>query len=62
MHLNPAKETGDLIGNKIIDKISKNLQQNNSETITNEYGKEIPKGIHISPVKRQKTIEDLRLI
>ena len=62
MHLNPAKGTVDLIGNKTIDKISKNLQQSNSETITSEYDKEISKGIHISPVKRQKTIENLRLI
>ena len=41
-----AKSTCDLIGNKIaikITKVSKSLQQNNSETGTNENDKEIPK-------------------
>ena len=41
-----AEATGDLIGNKIankITKLSKNSQQNNSETVTNEHDKEIPK-------------------
>ena len=41
-----------LIGNKFankITKLSKNLQQNNSETITNENSKEIPKERYISP-------------
>ena len=37
-----AQATGDLIGDKIA-KITKNSQQNNSETITNERDKEIPK-------------------
>ena len=36
-----AEATGDLIGNKIADKITKDLQHNNSETITNEHDKEI---------------------
>ena len=38
--------TGDLIGNKIADrimKVSKTSQQNNSETVTNEHYNEIPK-------------------
>ena len=35
------KDTGDLIGHKIADKITKKLQQNNSETIINEHDKEI---------------------
>ena len=37
-----SEATGDLIGNKIasrITKVSKNSQQNNSETITNEHDK-----------------------
>ena len=40
------KKAGDLIGNKIADritKVSKNSQQNNSETLTNENDKEIYK-------------------
>ena len=41
-----AEVTGDLIGNKIankITKISKHSQQNNLETATNEYDREIAK-------------------
>ena len=41
-----TEKTGDLIGNKIADwitKVSKNSQQNNSETLTNENDKEIYK-------------------
>ena len=60
-----AEVTGDLIGNKIVDKItrvSKNSQQNHSETATNEYNKEIPKERYIPPEERQKIIDDLRLI
>ena len=56
--------TGDLIGNKIADKIrkvSKNLQQNNLETVTNEHDKEISKEIYISPEKGNEIINDLRL-
>ena len=40
-----AEATGDLIGNNIADKIaevSKNSQQNNSETVTYEPDQEIP--------------------
>ena len=41
-----AKVTGDLIGNKTVNKITKVSQ--NSETATNEHGKEIPKKVYIS--------------
>ena len=37
-----------------ITKALKNSQQNNSETVTNENDKEIPKEINISPEERQK--------
>ena len=60
-----AEAAGDFIVNKIaykITKISKTSQQNNSETVKNEHDKEIPKERHISPEKRQKIIDDLRLI
>ena len=46
-----AEATGDLIGNKISNKITralKNSQQNNSETVTYEDDKEIPKERYIS--------------
>ena len=59
-----AEATGDLVGNKITNKItvvSKNSQQNNLETVTNEHDKEIPKKRYISPEKRQEIIDDLRL-
>ena len=42
--------------------ISKNLQQNNSETVTNEDDKEVPKESYISPENRKETIDDVRLI
>ena len=55
-----AKATVDLIGNKIVDritKLSKTSPQNNSET--NE--KEILRERYISPELRHKIIVDLRL-
>ena len=51
-----------LIDNIIADwivKVSKNSQQNNSETVTNENDKKIPKEKYISPEKRQKIIDKL---
>ena len=59
-----AEPIGDFIGNEItervaqlydgkITKISKILQQNYSETVTNEHDKEIPKERYVSPEKRQ---------
>ena len=55
-----------MIGNKIADritKVSKNLQQNTSATVTNEndeeISKEVPKERIISPKERQKIIENL---
>ena len=60
-----TEATGDLIGNKIADKIakvSKTSQQNNSETVTNQHNKEIPKERYISLEERQKIIDVLKLI
>ena len=60
-----AEATGNLTGNKIANKIAeflRNSQQNNSETVTNEHDKEIPKERCISLEERQKIIDDLRLI
>ena len=60
-----AEATGDFISKKIavkITKVSKNSQQSNLETVTNEHDKEIPKERYISPEHRQKIIDDLRLI
>ena len=54
-----AEVTGDLIGNKIADtitKVSKNSQQNNLETVTNEHDKEIPKEIYIYLQKKDKKL------
>ena len=61
----PAEATGDLIDNKIADKITKisrNSQQNNSEAVTNKNDKKIPEERYISQKKRQEIIDDLRLI
>ena len=55
-----VEATGDLIGNKIVDKItgaSKTSQRNNSEK-----NEEILRETYISPELRQKNIDDLRLI
>ena len=59
-----AEATGDLIGNKIANKItehSKSSQQNNSETVTNEHDKEIPNKSYVSQEKRQEIIDEPRL-
>ena len=59
-----AEPTGDLIANKIankITKLSKISQQNNSETVTNEHDKEIPKERYVSLEERQEIIDELRL-
>ena len=42
--------------------VSKNLQQSNSVTVTNENDKEISKERYIYPEERQKTIDNLRSI
>ena len=55
-----AKATGDLIGNKIADRITKvwkTSPRNNSET-----NEEILRERYISPGQRQKITYDLRLI
>ena len=59
-----AEETGDFISNNVaerITKVSKNSQQNNSETLTNEHDKEILKERYVSPEERQEIIDELRL-
>ena len=59
-----AQAISDLIGNKIANKIkevSKTLQQNNSEIVTNENDKEIPKEKYISPEARQELFDKLKL-
>ena len=56
---------GSKLSYKIADKITKvsrNLQQNNSQTVTNENDKKIHKERYISPEKREEVIDDLRLI
>ena len=50
--------------NKIANKstkLSKDSQQNNSETVTNEYDKEIPKEKYVFPEERQEITDELRL-
>ena len=51
-----------MIGNKKsngINKVSKTSQQNNSEKVTNEHDKEIPKEKYVSLKERQNIIDDL---
>ena len=59
-----AEAAGDLIGNKIanrITKVSKNSQQYNLEKAANEHDKEIPKERYLSPKERQEITDELRL-
>ena len=58
-----------LLQKDIITKISKTSTQNNSKTITNkektnwlDSEKEIPRETYKSPEKRQKIIDNIRLI
>ena len=65
-----AKATGDLIGNKIADKItsvSKKKSNNNNHNNNNNNNKEdveltIHKKRYISPEERQQIINELRLV
>ena len=60
-----AESTDDLTVNKIANRImevSRRSLQNNSETITNELDKEIPKERYICPEERQKSLNELRLM
>ena len=50
-----------------ITKVSRNSLHNNSKTVTNEEEnigiiREIPRERYVSPEKRQKIIDDIRLI
>ena len=56
--------TGDLIGNKTADKItkvSKYSQQHNSEKARSDYYIEIPTERYVSPEETEKKIDKLRL-
>ena len=65
-----AEASGDLIGNNIADKftkVSRTLPQNSSDKVKSEaenirLDTEIPKERYIFPERRQKIIDDLRLI
>ena len=59
-----AEATGDLIGNKIANKtakLSKNSEQNNTETVTDEHQKEILEEKYVSPGEKQEIVDKLRL-
>ena len=53
---NILKETGDLIGNKIADKITSASKKSHDEV-----NNEIPKERYIYPKERQKIIDELNL-
>ena len=62
-----AKATGDLVGNKIADKITSASKKflkkpHDEESSSTEVNNEIPKERYISPKERQKIIDELRLI
>ena len=58
-----AEATGDLVGNKIADKItSASRKSRNVEIQSNEVNNEMPKERYISPNERQQIVDELRLI
>ena len=57
-----AETSGDLIGNKIADKITNASKKSQNEEIqSDEVNNEIPKERYISPKERQKIIAELKL-
>ena len=56
-----TEATGDLIGNKIADKIP-SISRKSSKELQDENEIEIPKERYISPEKRQQFIDELRLV
>ena len=57
-----AEATGDLIGNKIADKItSASKKPHNEEIQSHEVNNKIPKERYVSPKERQKIIDELKL-
>ena len=59
---NTAEATGDLVGNKIADKITSYSKKPTSEPYPNVVNDEIPKERYISPQERQKIVDELRLM
>ena len=59
-----AEANGDLIGNKIADKITAkpSKRSHNEEIQSNEVDNEIPKEKYFSPKERQQIIDELTLI
>ena len=51
-----AKATGDLIGNKVADKITSASKKSHDEV-----NNEIPKERYVSPKERQQIIDELKL-
>ena len=56
-----TEATGDLIGNKIADKITTTSKKSARKLSLNEANNEIPKK-DISPQERQQIIDEIRLI
>ena len=57
-----AEATGDLVGNKIVDKITSYSKKPANEPHSHDVSNETPEERYISPQERQKTIDELRLI
>ena len=57
-----AEASGDLVGNFIADKITSISKKPASKPHSNAASNEIPRERYISPQKRQKIIDELRLI
>ena len=64
---NTAEATGDLIGNKIADKITSVSKKKSTKELPNNETEEdveiaTPKKRYISPEERQQIIDELRLV
>ena len=57
-----AEATGDLIDNKIVDKITNSSEKYSQNVLKTEDELEIPKERNISPEKRRQIIDELRLV
>ena len=65
--LKTAEPTGDLIGNKIADKITSVSKKKSAKELRNDETEEdvervTPKKRYISPEERQQIIDELRLV
>ena len=57
-----AEVTGDLVGNKIADKITRVSKKKSNNNNNDDVELKTPKKIYMSPEERQQIIDELRLV